>query len=126
MKKVAVIGAGTMGNGICHVFAQRGFQVALIDVSADALEKAKNTIAANLDRMIKKGTISEDDKLATLSNITTYTSLAEGASDVDLLVEAATERLDLKLKIFTEADQIVPERAILASNPSSISITKIA
>jgi 3-hydroxybutyryl-CoA dehydrogenase len=126
MKKVAVIGAGTMGNGICHVFAQRGFQVALIDVSADAHEKAKNTIAANLDRMIKKGTISEDDKLATLSNITTYTSLAEGASDVDLLVEAATERLDLKLKIFTEADQIVPERAILASNTSSISITKIA
>ncbi len=126
MKKVAVIGAGTMGNGICHVFAQRGFQVALIDVSADALEKAKNTIAANLDRMIKKGTISEDDKLATLSNITTYTSLAEGASDVDLLVEAATERLDLKLKIFTEADQIVPERAILASNTSSISRTKIA
>ena len=126
MKKVAVIGAGTMGNGICHVFAQRGFQVALIDVSADALEKAKNTIAANLDRMIRKGTISEDDKLATLSNITTYTSLAEGASDVDLLVEAATERLDLKLKIFTEADQIVPERAILASNTSSISITKIA
>ena len=126
MKKVAVIGAGTMDNGICHVFAQRGFQVALIDVSADALEKAKNTIAANLDRMIKKGTISEDDKLATLSNITTYTSLAEGASDVDLLVEAATERLDLKLKIFTEADQIVPERAILASNTSSISITKIA
>lgn len=126
MKKVAVIGAGTMGNGICHVFAQRGFQVALIDVSADALEKAKNTIAANLDRMIKKGTISEDDKLATLSNITTYISLAEGASDVDLLVEAATERLDLKLKIFTEADQIVPERAILASNTSSISITKIA
>ncbi|KXK17270.1 MAG: 3-hydroxybutyryl-CoA dehydrogenase [Candidatus Parvibacillus calidus] len=126
MKKVAVIGAGTMGNGICHVFAQRGFQVALIDVSADALEKAKNTIAGNLDRMIKKGTISEDDKLATLSNITTYISLAEGASDVDLLVEAATERLDLKLKIFTEADQIVPERAILASNTSSISITKIA
>ncbi|HRP85756.1 MAG TPA: 3-hydroxyacyl-CoA dehydrogenase NAD-binding domain-containing protein, partial [Saprospiraceae bacterium] len=126
MKKVAVIGAGTMGNGICHVFAQRGFQVALIDVSADAHEKAKNTIATNLDRMIKKGTISEDDKLATLSNITTYTSLAEGASDVDLLVEAATERLDLKLKIFTEADQIVPERAILASNTSSISITKIA
>ncbi|QLH30065.1 MAG: 3-hydroxybutyryl-CoA dehydrogenase [Candidatus Parvibacillus calidus] len=115
-----------MGNGICHVFAQRGFQVALIDVSADAHEKAKNTIATNLDRMIKKGTISEDDKLATLSNITTYTSLAEGASDVDLLVEAATERLDLKLKIFTEADQIVPERAILASNTSSISITKIA
>lgn len=126
MKKVAVIGAGTMGNGICHVFAQRGFQVALIDVSADAHEKAKNTIATNLDRMIKKGTISEDDKLATLSNITTYISLAEGASDVDLLVEAATERLDLKLKIFTEADQIVPERAILASNTSSISITKIA
>ncbi|HPE10233.1 MAG TPA: 3-hydroxybutyryl-CoA dehydrogenase [Saprospiraceae bacterium] len=126
MKKVAVIGAGTMGNGICHVFAQRGSQVALIDVSADAHEKAKNTIATNLDRMIKKGTISEDDKLATLSNITTYTSLAEGASDVDLLVEAATERLDLKLKIFTEADQIVPERAILASNTSSISITKIA
>ncbi len=126
MKKVAVIGAGTMGNGICHVFAQSGFQVAMIDVSADALEKAKNTIAGNLDRMIKKGTITEADKATTLANIKTYTNLAEGASDVDLLVEAATERLDLKLKIFAEADQIVPDRAIMASNTSSISITKIA
>lgn len=126
MKKVAVIGAGTMGNGICHVFAQSGFQVAMIDVSADALEKAKNTIAGNLDRMIKKGTITEADKATTLANIKTFTNLAEGASDVDLLVEAATERLDLKLKIFAEADQIVPDRAIMASNTSSISITKIA
>ncbi len=126
MKKVAVIGAGTMGNGICHVFAQSGFQVAMIDVSADALEKAKNTIAGNLDRMIKKGTTTEADKATTLANIKTYTNLAEGASDVDLLVEAATERLDLKLKIFAEADQIVPDRAIMASNTSSISITKIA
>lgn len=126
MKKVAVIGAGTMGNGICHVFAQSGFQVAMIDVSADALEKAKNTIAGNLDRMIKKGTITEADKATTLANIKIFTNLAEGASDVDLLVEAATERLDLKLKIFAEADQIVPDGAILASNTSSISITKIA
>ncbi len=126
MKKVAVIGAGTMGNGICHVFAQSGFQVAMIDVSADALEKAKNTIAGNLDRMIKKGTTTEADKATTLANIKTFTNLAEGASDVDLLVEAATERLDLKLKIFAEADQIVPDRAIMASNTSSISITKIA
>lgn len=126
MKKVAVIGAGTMGNGICHVFAQSGFQVAMIDVSADALEKAKNTIAGNLDRMIKKGTITEADKATTLANIKTFTNLAEGASDVDLLIEAATERLDLKLKIFAEADQIVPDRAIMASNTSSISITKIA
>ncbi|MCO6460925.1 MAG: 3-hydroxybutyryl-CoA dehydrogenase [Saprospiraceae bacterium] len=126
MKKIAVIGAGTMGNGICHVFAQNGFQVALIDVSQDALEKAKATIASNLDRMIKKETINEQIKTETLSNITIFTDLATGASDADLMVEAATERLDLKLKIFTEADQILPQEAILASNTSSISITRIA
>lgn len=126
MKKIAVIGAGTMGNGICHVFAQNGFQVALIDVSQDALEKAKATIASNLDRMIKKETINEQIKTETLSNITIFTDLATGASDADLMVEAATERLDLKLKIFTEADRILPQGAILASNTSSISITRIA
>jgi len=126
MKKIAVIGAGTMGNGISHVFAQSGFQVAMIDVSQEALEKAKNTIASNLDRLIKKETITEEDKARTLTNISIHTNMADGASDADLMVEAATERLDLKLKIFTEADQIVPAHAILASNTSSISITKIA
>ena len=126
MKKIAVIGAGTMGNGICHVFAQNGFQVAMIDVSQEALEKAKATIASNLDRMINKGSISEEVKSKTLENITIYTDLTAGASDADLMVEAATERIDLKLKIFTEADQILPQHAILASNTSSISITRIA
>lgn len=126
MKKIAVIGAGTMGNGISHVFAQSGFQVAMIDVSQEALEKAKNIISSNLDRMIKKEAITEEDKARTLANISIHTNMADGASDADLMVEAATERLDLKLKIFTEADQIVPAHAILASNTSSISITKIA
>ena len=126
MKKIAVVGAGTMGNGIAHVFAQSGFEVVLIDISMDALEKAKNTIASNLDRLIKKEAITEADKTATLNNINISTSLTEAASDADLLVEAASERMDIKLKIFTEADQILPEHAILASNTSSISITKIA
>jgi len=115
-----------MGNGIAHVFAQSGFEVVLIDISMDALEKAKNTIASNLDRLIKKEAITEADKTATLNNINISTSLTEAASDADLLVEAASERMDIKLKIFTEADQILPEHAILASNTSSISITKIA
>lgn len=126
MKKIAVIGAGTMGNGISHVFAQNGFKVAMIDISMDALQKAKDTISKNLDRLVSKEVITADVKESTLDSITISTSLAEAANDADLLVEAATERLDLKLKIFLEADQILPAHAILASNTSSISITKIA
>lgn len=126
MKKIAVIGAGTMGNGISHVFAQNGFKVAMIDISMEALEKAKDTISKNLDRLVSKEVITAEVKASTLDNITISTSLADAANDADLLVEAATERLDLKLKIFLEADQILPAHAILASNTSSISITKIA
>lgn len=126
MKKIAVVGAGTMGNGISHVFAQSGFDVIMIDISMDALEKAKNTIASNLDRLVKKEVLTDADKTATLGRINISTSLTEAAADADLLVEAASERMDIKLKIFTEADQILPEHAILASNTSSISITKIA
>ena len=126
MKKIVVIGAGTMGNGITHVFAQNGFKVTMIDISMEALEKAKNTIASNLDRMVKKETITEETKQATLANIAISTSLADSGTDADMMVEAASERMDIKLKIFMEADQILPAHAILASNTSSISITKIA
>jgi len=126
MKKIVVIGAGTMGNGITHVFAQNGFKVTMIDISMEALEKAKNTIASNLDRMVKKEAITEETKQATLANISISTSLSDSGTDADLMVEAASERMDIKLKIFMEADQILPAHAILASNTSSISITKIA
>ena len=126
MKKIVVIGAGTMGNGITHVFAQNGFKVTMIDISMEALEKAKNTIASNLDRMVKKEAITEETKQATLANISISTSLADSGADADMMVEAASERMDIKLKIFMEADQILPAHAILASNTSSISITKIA
>ncbi|MBK8749251.1 MAG: 3-hydroxybutyryl-CoA dehydrogenase [Saprospiraceae bacterium] len=126
MKKIVVIGAGTMGNGITHVFAQNGFKVTMIDISMEALEKAKNTIASNLDRMVKKEAINEETKQATLANISISTSLADSGADADMMVEAASERMDIKLKIFMEADQILPAHAILASNTSSISITKIA
>ena len=126
MKKIVVIGAGTMGNGITHVFAQNGFKVTMIDISMEALEKAKNTIASNLDRMVKKEAINEETKQATLANISISTSLADSGTDADMMVEAASERMDIKLKIFMEADQILPAHAILASNTSSISITKIA
>ena len=126
MKKIVVIGAGTMGNGITHVFAQNGFKVTMIDISMEALEKAKNTIASNLDRMVKKEAINEETKQATLANISISTSLSDSGTDADLMVEAASERMDIKLKIFMEADQILPAHAILASNTSSISITKIA
>ncbi len=124
--KVSVIGAGTMGNGIAHSFAQAGFKVQLIDVSQTALDKAINTIASNLDRQLAKGSIDEAAKTSTLSNILTYTDIASGIEIADLVVEAATENQDLKLKIFAQMDQHAPSRAILATNTSSISITKIA
>lgn len=126
MKNIAVIGSGTMGNGIAHVFAQSGYQVKLIDISQDALDKALATIAKNLDRQIKKELISESDKQQTLNNISTATSIAGEVGDVELAVEAATENVDLKLKIFRDLDEHCSENTILASNTSSISITKIA
>ena len=126
MKNITVIGAGTMGNGIAHVFAQSGFNVNLVDVSQDSLERGLKTIAGNLERMIAKAKITEEDKTATLNNITTYTDTAEAVKNADLVVEAATENLDLKLKIFKQIDEAAPANAILASNTSSISITKIA
>lgn len=124
--KVAVIGAGTMGNGIAHVFAQSGYDVNLIDISDKALERALGTIGKNLDRMIKKEKITEADKTATLGRISTFTELEKGVADRDIVVEAATENLDLKLKIFKSMDEHSPEHAVLATNTSSISITKIA
>ncbi len=126
MKNIAVIGAGTMGNGIAHVFAQNGFQVHLIDISAASLEKGVATIIKNLDRMIAKDVITEADKAVTLANIKTYTTLSEGVAQSDLVVEAATENIDLKLKIFRELDSVCNENTILATNTSSISITHIA
>lgn len=126
MNKIAVIGSGTMGNGIAHVFAQNGFNVSLVDISEQALQKALGTISKNLDRIIAKGNLTEEQKQQTLANITTYTSMEEGVKDADLVVEAATENVDLKLKIFRDLDAFSKPEAILASNTSSISITKIA
>ena len=126
MKNIAVIGSGTMGNGIAHTFAQFGYQVQLIDISKPALTKAIATITKNLDRMVAKEKISEADKTTTLNNITTYTSIKEGVQYASLVVEAATENLELKLKIFRELDEVCPDDTILASNTSSISITQIA
>ena len=126
MKKIAVIGAGTMGNGIAHVFAQFGYTVTLIDVSQTALDKALLTITKNLDRQVAKEAISASDKTSTLSNISLDTQMENGLQGVDLVVEAATENIDLKLKIFAELDRICTPEVILASNTSSISITKIA
>ncbi|TSJ42428.1 3-hydroxybutyryl-CoA dehydrogenase [Fluviicola chungangensis] len=126
MKKVAVIGAGTMGNGIAHTFAQFGYKVSLIDVSQASLDKGLATITKNLDRQVAKEAITEADKAATLANITTFTSMEEGVKGVELVVEAATENVDLKLNIFKQLDALTPENVILASNTSSISITKIA
>lgn len=123
---VSVIGAGTMGNGIAHVFAQKGFKVILVDVQPVQLEKALATIGKNLDRMVAKGTISPEEKNETLANISTHTSIGGGVAAADLVVEAATENIELKLKIFGEIDAAAPANAILASNTSSISITKIA
>ena len=126
MKNISVIGAGTMGNGIAHVFAQSGFSVTLIDVNAAQLEKALQTITKNFDRQVAKGTITEEQKQTSLTNITTQTDIAAGVQNADLAVEAATENTDLKLKIFRQIDEVAPASAILASNTSSISITKIA
>jgi 3-hydroxybutyryl-CoA dehydrogenase len=126
MKKVAVIGSGTMGNGIAHTFAQYGFEVALIDISQASLDKGIATITKNLERQVAKESISEIQKNETLNNISTYTSIAEGVKNVQLVVEAATENIDLKLKIFKDLSDLTDENVILASNTSSISITKIA
>lgn len=126
MKNVAVIGAGTMGNGIAHVFAQFGYKVNLIDVSQASLDKAIATIGKNLDRQVAKGALTEADKDATLSNITTFTTIPDGVKSIDLVVEAATENIDLKLKIFKDLDAATEPHVILATNTSSISITKIA
>ncbi len=125
-RKVAVIGAGTMGNGIAHVFAQKGFEVNLIDVSQQQLDKAFSLINKNLDRQLSKGLITQEIKSECIKNISTFTSLAAGVTEVDLVVEAATENIDLKLKIFRQIDESAPANCILASNTSSISITKIA
>ncbi len=126
IKNITVIGAGTMGNGIAHVFAQSGFKVNLVDVSKEQLEKALATITKNLDRQVAKGSISEEIKNNALSNISTFQSLKEGVAESELIIEAATENIDLKLKIFKEIDEYAPVNCILASNTSSISITKIA
>lgn len=126
MKNVAVIGAGTMGNGIAHTFAQSGFKVQLIDVSETALKKGIDTIIKNLDRMVAKEKISEAQKEDTLNNITTFTNITEGVEYAGLVVEAATENLDLKLNIFKQLDEACPDDTILATNTSSISITQIA
>jgi len=126
MKNIAVIGAGTMGNGIAHTFAQSGYSVNLIDVSQNSLDKAIVIISKNLDRLVQKERITESDKATTLQNITCLTNLKSGISSADLIVEAATENIDLKLKIFKDLDANAPKSAILATNTSSISITKIA
>lgn len=126
MKNIAVIGAGTMGNGIAHTFAQKGFSVHLIDLSEDALKKGMDTISSNLDRMVAKEKITDSDKNQTLNQIKTFTDTVEGVKGVDLVVEAATENVDLKLKIFKQLDEITSPSTILATNTSSISITQIA
>ena len=126
MKNISVIGAGTMGNGIAHTFAQSGYKVQLIDISEESLKKGMDTISRNLDRMVAKEKISEEDKKSTLGNITTHTDISEGVGNADLVVEAATENTELKLKIFRHLDQQTSEKTVLASNTSSISITQIA
>jgi 3-hydroxybutyryl-CoA dehydrogenase len=126
MKRVCVIGAGTMGNGIAHVFAQNGHEVSLVDVSQEQLNKALSTVTKNLERQLSKGSITAEVKDHTLKNISTHTSLASGLKDAMLVVEAATENVDLKLSIFRQIDEYAPPGCILASNTSSISITRIA
>jgi len=126
MKNITVIGSGTMGNGIAHTFAQNGFNVSLVDISDSALQKALQTIAGNLDRQIKKGSIDEAAKTATLNNIKTYTDVKDGAANADLVVEAATENREIKLKLFKQLSEVCKPGVILASNTSSISITEIA
>jgi 3-hydroxybutyryl-CoA dehydrogenase len=126
MKNITVIGSGTMGNGIAHTFAQFGFNVSLVDINEQALQKALATISKNLDRQVAKGSLTEEVKQATLKNITTFTDVSAGAANADLVVEAASENLDIKLKIFKQLDEICKPETILASNTSSISITQIA
>lgn len=126
MNNITVLGAGTMGNGIAHVFAQNNFKVNLVDISSEALENAIKTISKNLDRMVAKEKISEDDKNYTLNNLSTSNSIENGVKEADLVVEAATENTALKIKIFKQLDELCPEKTILATNTSSISITKIA
>jgi 3-hydroxybutyryl-CoA dehydrogenase len=126
MKNIVVIGSGTMGNGIAHVFAQYGYKVQLVDIQQPALDKAMATIGKNLDRQVAKGTLDENQKQETLKNITPTTSLEEAIKNADLVVEAATENVAVKLDLFRKLDEMAPEHTILASNTSSISITKIA
>jgi len=126
MKNIAVIGAGTMGNGIAHTFAQFGHKVNLIDISKESLQKGMDTISKNLDRMVAKGKITEDEKKETLKNITTYIDIPSGVKNVGLIIEAATENLKLKMEIFKQLDKSVAEDTILATNTSSISITQLA
>lgn len=126
IKNVTVIGSGTMGNGIAHVFAQAGFKVRMMDIRQEALDKALGTIGKNMDRQVSKGTLTEEEKASALANLTTYTDMSEAVKDSDLVVEAATENIDLKVKIFQELDKLAPANCILASNTSSISLTRIA
>ncbi|TMI95541.1 MAG: 3-hydroxybutyryl-CoA dehydrogenase [Bacteroidetes bacterium] len=126
MKNISVIGAGTMGNGIAHVFAQNGFKVSIVDVSLTQLDRAIATISKNFDRQIAKGTVTEEEKKNALANISIFSKINDGVKDAELIVEAATENVELKLKIFEEVDRFAPKQTILASNTSSISITKIA
>ena len=125
MKQIAVIGGGTMGNGIAHVFAQCGYAVNLIDVKQEMLDKAMATITKNMDRQVAKGSLTEEQKLASLSNIQCYTQLSDGVANADLVVEAATENVEIKLNIFRQLDALTPSHCVLASNTSSISISKI-
>src|SRR5690554_5662305 len=126
MENITVIGAGTMGNGIAHVFAQNGFKVNLVDVNAEALERAVKTIGKNLDRMVAREKLTEEQKSETLQRLTTTTDMKEGVKNAALVVEAATENEDLKLKIFRQLDELSPKDAVLATNTSSIPITRIA
>ncbi len=126
MKNITVIGSGTMGNGIAHVFAQNGYQVSLVDINPQALEKALATIAKNMDRQIAKGGLTEEQKASALANLKTFTDLGEGAKQADLVIEAASENFDIKTKVFQQLDEIAPANCILATNTSSISITKLA
>ncbi len=126
MKNITVIGAGTMGNGIAHVFAQNGYQVNLVDVNGTQLEKALQAIGKNLDRQLAKGTITEEIKKTTIANIHPISEMGDGVNKADLIIEAATENIELKLKIFRQLDELAPADSILATNTSSISITKIA
>ncbi|MCK5679044.1 MAG: saccharopine dehydrogenase NADP-binding domain-containing protein, partial [Flavobacteriaceae bacterium] len=121
MKNIVVIGAGTMGNGIAHVFAQNGFKVNIIDISQNAIDKGIANITKNLDRLLSKERITLEVKELTLKNINTFTSISQGVSNADLVIEAATENIDLKLKIFKELDEVCPENTILTTNTSSIS-----